>query len=67
MINCIHWREYDHGEHCKAKGCGCTCSGVLSQCDYLAYFNIPADKIEAQRARDRVEDTVADVEPFVKS
>lgn len=57
MPNCRWWRDDsdDHGrsyEYCRAKGEVCSCSGVLMQCDYPMYFNIPAHRVQTQRLKD---------------
>lgn len=67
MKNCSVWREYDFGEVCRGSGKSCSCSGVLLTCNYPQYFNIPKHRIKAQREKDRIDDTVADVELFVGS
>ena len=63
---CRHWIELDKEsghiyEYCKAKQQRCSCAGGLSACNFPLYFNIPVHRIKDQRARDRMNDTVASI------
>lgn len=62
--SCRHWFEED-GEYCKAKRQSCTCSGLLTQCDYPLYFNASDEAVKDQRILDSIERTKAEVEPFI--
>ena len=68
-MTCKHWRELDSDngcfEYCRAKGKACGCSGVLTQCNYRDYFNIPIGRIKKQKELDSINRTTAQVEPYL--
>ena len=58
MSVCRQWKEIDdeYGnmyEFCNGKGKKCSCSGLLVQCDFPTFYNIPDHRIKEQREREQ--------------